>query len=266
MVVSEHQGHRERMKEKLMEIGLDKFQEHEMIEVLLFFGIPYKDTNILAHKLIKKFGSFAGVLDASIEELVSESGMTKNAALLINTLPQFFREYKKSRINRKKPIMHIDDILPLLDANFHLRDMEVLNVICLNAAQRIVAVVETGVAEVSSVLLSPRAILDIAMRYKAVNIIIAHNHPSGTIQPSDTDIALTIELKHMLKSIDVELVDHIIITDDDAYSFFLNSEIKAITGCKIKPYIMSEKEQTNIPHRRVVNIIKKDDGSFERFL
>lgn len=263
-MVVEHQGHRERMKEKLLNIGLDKFGEHEIVELLLFFGIPCKDTNLIAHNLIKKFGSLAGVLDATIEDLFAVKGMTKNAAILLNLLPQLFREYKKSKFEKKKPIVNIDDILPLIDANLQQRDMESLYVICLNAKQRITAVVETGVADLSSVLLSPRAVIDIALRYKAVNLIIAHNHPSGVVQPSDSDIALTIELKHMLKSVDVDLVDHIIVSEDKAYSFFLSSEIRGVYGCAIKPYDMRKVEHNQMPEGKVVQIVRRDDGSFER--
>lgn len=264
MSENEHLGHRERMKTKLLQIGLDKFQEHEMLEILLFFGIPYKDTNIIAHKLLRKFGSLAGVLDASVEDLLQINGMTKNAAILLHSMPSFFREYKKSKTNTKRPIINIEDILPLLEANLQYREMECLYVICLNASQRIIAVLETGVAELSSVLLSPRAIVDIALRYKAVNIIIAHNHPSGNALPSDSDIALTIDLKHMLKGIDVELVDHIIIAENKAYSFYLRSEITSTDKCKLKPYDMSKKEHIQLPESKVVNIRKNEDGSFER--
>lgn len=260
---NEHLGHRERMKNKLMKIGLENFQEHEMLEILLFFGIPYKDTNIIAHKLINKFGSFSGVLDASVEDLAEITGMTKNAAILLHSLPSYFREYKKSKINSKNPIINIDDILPLLEANLQYREMETLYVICLNAGQRIIAMLETGVAELSSVLISPRAIVDIALRYKAVNVIIAHNHPSGNVLPSDSDISLTIDLKNMLKGIDVELVDHIIIVDDKAYSFFLRSEIKASDKCRIKPYNMNIKDHIKLPETKIINVKKKEDGRFE---
>lgn len=264
MSSSHHMGHRERVKKKLMEIGLDKFHDHEILEFLLFFGIPYKDTNVIAHNLIKKYGSLADVLDASVEDLSEVSGMTKNAALLLNTLPQVFREYKKSKLDSKKPIINIDDILPLLEANLEFRETESLVVICLNARQRITAVVETGVPEINSVLLSPRSIVDIALRYKAVNLIIAHNHPSGNVMPSESDIAMTIDIKHMLKSIDIELVDHIIIANNKAYSFYMKSEIRENENCKIKPYDMSNTDHKPLPKSTVVNVVKKSNGNFER--
>lgn len=264
MRVQEHRGHRERMKEKLLQTGLEKFPEHEMLELLLYFGIPFKDTNIIAHNLLKKFGSFSSVLEASVEDLMTVKGMTKNAAILLHFLPDFFREYRKNKINQKKPIVNVDDILPLIEANLHFREMESFYVICLNANQRIIAIVETGVAELSSVLLSPRAIMDIALRYKAVNIIIAHNHPSGNVLPSDSDIALTIDIKHMLKGIDVELVDHIIVSDDKAYSFYLSGEITHKEGCAIKPYKMKTKGHKQMPQTQVVHVRRREDGSFER--
>lgn len=264
MSKGEHTGHRERMKQKLMQIGLENFQEHEMLEILLFFGIPYKDTNIMAHKLINKFGSFAGVLDASVEDLTEIKGMTKNAAILLHILPSFFREYKKSKTCAKNPIIDIDDILPLLEANLQYREMETFFVICLNAKQRIIAIVETGIAELSSVLISSRAVVEIALRYKATSIIVAHNHPSGHVFPSDSDISLTVELKHMLKSIDVELVDHIIIADDFAYSFFLRSEIIESNRSRLKPYPMKNTEHTDTLESKVINVKRNQDGTFER--
>lgn len=263
-MIVEHQGHRERVKEKILNIGLDKFAEHEVIELLLFFGIPYKDTNLIAHNLMQKFGNLSSILDASVEDLFEVKGMTKNAAILLNLIPQLFREYKKCKCEKRNPILNIDDILPLIEANLQYRDMESLYVICMNAKQRIAAVVETGVADLSSVLLSPRSIMDIALRYKAVNLIIAHNHPSGIVYPSDSDIALTIELKHMLRGIDIELVDHIIIAEDKAYSFFLKGEIRGVNGCAIKPYDMRKTEHNQMPENKVVQIVRKGDGSFER--
>ncbi len=264
MTKHEHSGHRERMKNKLMQIGLENFQEHEMLEILLFFGIPYKNTNIIAHTLIKKFGSISAVLDASIEDLVDIKGMTKNAAILLHMLPSYFREYKKSKTGVNNPIISIDDILPLLEANLQYREMETFFVICLNAQQRIISIVETGVAELSSVLISSRAVVEIALRCKATNLIIAHNHPSGHALPSDSDISLTVELKHMLKSIDVNLVDHLIIAGDTAYSFFLRSEIRESDKCRLKPYSMNKTQPQSSPEYSVLNVRKKADGTFER--
>lgn len=263
MKSKEHFGHRERVKNKYLQIGIEKFHEHEIVELLLFFGIPFKDTNEIAHKLIRKFGNLAGVLDASVEDLCSISGMTKNAAVLLNLMPQLFREYKKCKVDKKKPIINVEDILPILEANLQCREMETLYVICINASQRISAIVETGVAELSSVLFSPRTIVDIALKYKAVNLIISHNHPSGRVYPSESDIALTVDLKHMLKSIDVELIDHIILTDDNAYSFFLKNEIQPYNDSNVKPYRMSKKNHDEMPKSSVINVRKKEDGSFE---
>lgn len=263
---SNHLGHRERVKKKLLEIGLDKFHEHEILEFLLFFGIPYKNTNIIAHNLIKKFGSFADVLEALVEDLIQIPGMTRNAAILLHTLPQVFREYRKSKLDTKNPIINIDDILPLLEANLQFRDMESLVVVCLNARQRITAVVEMGISEINSILLSPRSIVDIALRYKAVNLIIAHNHPSGNAIPSESDIAMTIDIKHMLKCIDVELVDHIIIADNKAYSFYLKREIRESKACNIKPYHMSNQTPKSLPRSTVVKVVKKEDGTFQRLV
>lgn len=263
-MTSVHEGHRERMKNKLLQMGLEKLEEHEKIEILLFNVIPMKDTNLLAHKLMEKFGNLAGIFDASMEDLYDIPGMTKNAAILLSSMPGYFREYKKSKVEKNSPIINIDDILPLLEANLQYRDLECLYVICLDANQRITATVETGISEITSVKFSTRAIADIALRYKAVNIILAHNHPSGNANPSDEDIALTIDLLHMLKSIDVELVDHIIISNNSAYSFFLQSEIREIHGCNILPYRMTNKKLNQLPKSKMVNIIKKDDGKFQR--
>ena len=259
-----HQGHRDRMRKKFLELGLDKLEEHEMVEILLYNCIPYKDTNEIAHLLIEKFGNLAGILDASVEDLFDVKGMTKNAAILLSSMPDFFREYKKSKLEKNNPILNIDDILPLLEANLQYRDLECLFVICLDANQRITATVETGVSELTSVKFSTRAIADIALRYKAVNIIIAHNHPTGSAKPSEEDIALTIDLLHMFQSIGVELVDHIIIANHCAYSFFLKDEIREIENCKIIPYKMANEALDALPKAKVVKTIKQEDGTFQR--
>ncbi|HKL73296.1 MAG TPA: JAB domain-containing protein [Clostridia bacterium] len=222
-----HQGHRERVKQSVFENGLELMQPHQVLEYLLFFAIPYKDTNVLAHQLIARFGSLDGVFDANVNDLVKIKGITKNAALLLHTLPEVFSLYQRNK-NSPKKVLNVNNIIPYLRSLVSLKNNEYLYIICLDAKNGIIYTEQLASGN-SSVSLSSKEIVKIAMLHQAKSVILCHNHPSDIVLPSDADINSTASIRQTLATLDIKLLDHIIIGKDTAYSFFLKSVLSEKT-------------------------------------
>ncbi len=239
--VSSPVGHRERMRKLVREKGLDALAPHQVIEFLLFTAIPRKDTKQIAYALLNKFGSMEGILNAAEQELKSVSGMTENAVVLIKYLPDFFNYYQKLRF-KERPVLSPQDILPYLLTLFDKETEEVLYLICLDIKQRLIHSDLIAEGNSISVQSSAKKIVETAMRHRAKRVIIAHNHPSEILSPSEEDIKSTFALNSLLDSLDIKLLDHIIIGNRSAYSFYLKSRL--IDGgipAETYPFIKIEK-------------------------
>jgi DNA repair protein RadC len=219
-----HQGHRERVKKSVFENGFESMQSHQVLEYLLFFVVPYKDTNVIAHDLIERFGSFDRVLDASVNDLAKIKGMTKNAALFLHSLPETFSFYARKK-NAPKQILNVNNVIPYLRSLVSLKTKEHLYIICLDSKNAIIHTEQLASGN-SSVFLSAKEIVNIAMLHQAKSVILCHNHPSDIVLPSDADINSTASIRHTLSVLDIKLLDHIIIGENTAYSFFLKSVLK----------------------------------------
>lgn len=205
-----HQGHRERLKNRFKEEGLDGFEDHQILELLLFFGIPRRDTNELAHALIHKYGSLSGVLEADPKDLASLPGMGDNSALLLSLIPSLTRVYQKDRWG-EKPILDStakagEYIMSLLSG----RTYEVFYVLCLDSQNKLTypALVHEGTLD--QVPVYPRLVVETVLRHKANSVILAHNHPGGNPNPSSQDIQITQKIRTALEAISVSVLDHII--------------------------------------------------------
>lgn len=204
------EGHRERMRQRFFDEGIDHFKPHEVLEVLLYFAVPRRDTNELAHRLIEHFGSFHGVLDASRESLV-KFGLTDNIAATIKLIPAFSNYYLQSRANGTKTFNDCTSIGNYAVNKIGERTTEVFGVLCLTAQRKFInfEIIEEGT--VNSTTVSPRKVAECALRNNAAKVVIVHNHPGGALMPSADDKQLTKSLSVMLNSIGVGLIDHIIV-------------------------------------------------------
>lgn len=214
-----HDGHRQRMRERIMSGDLEKLQPHEVLEYLLFSFIPRKDTNGIAHELIKEFGSFYGVLNADPVRLSKVSGMTQNAALFLSNLPAVFRVYMHSKSESKIKLNGRGEIREYMrDMCWALTEERVFAAI-LDPHDNIVAHKEFDRGTGDSVSVKVRNIVDFALGKKYCKLVLAHNHPSGVVEPSANDVAVTKELHYTLKTLDIELLDHYIFCDEKYFSF-----------------------------------------------
>ena len=214
---NEHSGHRERMRERFLQSRFDGFEEHQILEMILYYVYPRNDTNPLAHRLLDAFGSISAVLDAPVDALVN-AGLTKNAATFLVMLPDISRVYLSDRNNNKSKIINFDKLGEFFISKFIGRAEEAMILLLADAKGKEIycGVVSKGSLHASEAPI--RKIIDLAMRYNAATAVIAHNHPSGVALPSRNDIAATSAIAKALNLIGVMLVDHIIVSDDDFVS------------------------------------------------
>lgn len=223
-----HEGHRERMRQRVIDNGIDSLQPHEVLEYLLFYAVPRKDTNELAHTLIESFGSLSAVFSADYETLLQTKNMTANAAHLLSSVPQILRYYQRDLQSAKKKVISRHDCLEHLRSFFMGAKEEKVYLLCLDADNNIIKTQLMAKGQPAQVALEPRSMVAEAMKQKAVGIIIAHNHPSGKAVPSTADIEITKSIAVALELINVKLYDHFIFTDTTHFSFYENGLVDLI--------------------------------------
>ena len=205
-------GHRERVRRRYIENGLESFREdYEVLELLLFYAIPYRDTKQLAKNLIAYFGSFHAVMDASAEEL-REAGLTENAATFLKLMPDIQSRYEQSKTRELTQIRSTADAGLACCGMFRNQLEESVRMLCLDAAGKIVKRAELSKGDVNAVHFPVRKIVEAAISSKAVSVILAHNHPGGTLSPSREDLEATEAVKAALEPIGVRLLDHLIVS------------------------------------------------------
>lgn len=216
--MSVHDGHRERLKKRLLEQGLNAFDDHNVLELLLFFSMPRKDTNPLAHALIEHFGSLEAVLEAPTDELLKLGGIGENTAALIKLIPEISRRYAINK-NRFDGILNSTEVAgSYLSARYQFERDEVVYVVCLDAKLRVLCFKELFRGDVNSTEVSVRKIAELALAKNASSVIISHNHTSGIALPSREDEITTRRIKTALESMGIALTDHIIVAGDDFVS------------------------------------------------
>lgn len=222
-----HDGHRQRMRKRFLEYGIENFDDHNVLEMLLFYSNYRGDTNPIAHELIDHFGSFAAVFDAPIEELKTVKGVGENAALLIKLIPQVAKRYSISKDSYNNILSDSESAGKYLLPRFFAECEEVVYLVCLDAKCKVQKCQLLCRGGMDSANVDIRKIVEIALAYKSGRIIIAHNHPGGIALPSREDIETTRRLKNALKGVNIILADHIVVANDDfvsmADSGYLNS-------------------------------------------
>ena len=222
----DNQGHRERIKEKFLKNGIDGFAEYEILELLLTYCIPRKDTKPIAKELLNKFKSLDNIFKADFDKLSAIDGLGKNSIVflkLIGDLPSII--YKDELKNKKLvdketlKISNKDILLKYLRNKIGYEEIEKFYVIYLSSSNEVIEFEEnsTGTLDRSSVY--PREIYKRVISLNAKSIILAHNHPSDNITPSKSDIELTNEIAKGLKNFGALLIEHIIITKNSYFSF-----------------------------------------------
>lgn len=216
--MSVHDGHRERMKNKLLEAGLDAFDDHNVLELLLFYSMPRKDTNPLAHELLNHFGSLEAVFEAPADELQKISGIGENTVALIKLIPEVCRRYAIDKNRSDNVLDSAEKAGKFLIPRYLFERDEVVYIICLDAKCKVLCCKELFRGVANSAEISIRKIAELALAKSAASVIISHNHTSGIALPSYEDEVTTKRIKSALSSMGITLSDHIVVADDDFIS------------------------------------------------
>ena len=211
-------GHRRRVKDRFLAEGLDHFDEAHVLELLLFYAIPQKDTKPIAKSLMARFGSFPLVMEASIDELKKVEGIGENAAAFLKLVAETGKYYQVKKESDTKILSSPDAFGKFFVPRFRNLRNETVMMICLDAKCKLLCCHELGQGSVNSANISTRRIAEVARGVNATSVGLAHNHPSGLAIPSNDDINTTRHIAQVLAAVDVVLADHIVVADDDYVS------------------------------------------------
>ena len=215
---SVHKGHRERLKARFLETGLDSFTDVQALELLLFYAIPQKDTNPIAHALLDRFGSLSQVLDAPLEALKKVPGISNHSASLLRLVTELARFYQVDSAQRTEVLTSLDACGRYLVPRFFGRKVETVFLLCLDAKCKVLCCREIGEGSVNAASISVRKVVEAALSANATSVVLAHNHPSGVALPSADDVQTTRRIAAALSAVEVKLIDHIVVAEGDFIS------------------------------------------------
>ena len=212
-----HDGHRDRLRKKYRDKGLDYFEDHEILEMLLYYAVPRRDTNPLAHDLLDHFGSLSGLMDANYSAL-KKFGLSDNVATFIKFIPDITRVYLEDKKKVRSQHVYPETFCSYFRNKFVGRTKETLYALLLDMEYRVLycGILSTG--SISSTDVPVKTLVEWCLLYDAQNVVISHNHPHTISMPSPADLETTKSLRTALASINVALVDHIIVSDTEETS------------------------------------------------
>ncbi|MDR1927919.1 MAG: DNA repair protein RadC [Oscillospiraceae bacterium] len=213
-----HEDHRRRVRERFLAGGLQSFPPHNVLELLLFFSIPRKDTNETAHLLLERFGSLVGVLEASYDELRKVEGVGESTATLICLTVQVARRYLIERVQEKVTFEGPSALHAYTLSQFVGQHHETALLLCLDNAGRLLHCAPVSLGTKHMVSLDNRTLLETAFRHNATKVVLAHNHPNGVAAPSRNDVIRTQSAVRLFREVKIQLLDHLIIAGDDCFS------------------------------------------------
>lgn len=216
--MSIHDGHRQRLKKRYINEGLYNFDEIQVLELILFYCIPRQDTNPIAHRLLDRFGSLSQVLEASPEELMKVQGIGESAAIFLSMFVSVGRYYRINRYGGEVILNTIEKCGEYITPFFEGRRNETVFLLCLDAKCKVLCCREVGEGSVNSAAVPIRRIVEMALGANATSVVLAHNHPSGIALPSAEDVHTTQRLAAALEAVEIQLVDHIVVADEDYVS------------------------------------------------
>lgn len=222
------EGHRERMRGRFLRHGLDNFDDHNVLELLLFFAIPRRDTNALAHRLIERFGSLSGVFEAEPQALMTVAGVGEKTAALLHLVPEAARRYLMDKTEPGLILATSEAVGEYFLPRFLNCREERVYMACLDAKLKVIHCrdLSTGSSTVSA-RFDVRTVVQSALLQNASAVVLAHNHTSGIALPSPEDETATRQVQQALELVGVTLVDHIIVAGDDFVSLADNGLLRS---------------------------------------
>ena len=220
-----HIGHRKRLRDKFRTGGLDAFLDHEVLEFMLTYAVPRKDTKPLAWELIKRFGSVSNTLDAKQEELKDIPGAGEETITFLSLVRALIRRYFLDEVKQKDIIKCPEDVVQYCRASLEGEKDEIFEVIYLTTKNTVITSERVFIGTIDRAAVSPRKVMENALKARAAGLIFVHNHPSGNPSPSKEDIYITDELFKAAKTLGLAVHDHIIVGKNNYYSFRANNLI-----------------------------------------
>ncbi len=222
-----HSGHRHRIRTKYLTSEFQDFNQHEILELLLFYGIPRKDTNETAHKLIDEFGSVSAVMDAPVEKL-RKFGLPENAAIFLHMLPQLGEMYLNDKNYNFKKIYTVAELKKKIMISLlkNHQSAVILFLFDTIGTELFSGSVQNSYIDDSDELIGK--IVGIAMKYNAVTAVVAHNNQYGVLYPSPVVINMTQKLKSALQAVSIRLTNHYIVSDGNIFSMAESEDFRNI--------------------------------------
>ena len=212
-----HSGHRQRMLKRYLEHGIGSFEEHEILEIFLFTAYSRRNTNDISHHLIDKFGSLDGVLNADYDDLVQIKDVGTTAAALISFMKDFAKMYGNKDLSGIK-LADSESMRSYFYDLLRYCTEEEAHAAFLDQTMNLISELEVSDGSSRNVEFDLRTIVTRAIKTQCSNIVLAHSHPGGVLLPSSADIAVTRRIYSSLKNIGIDLIDHIIISEEGSYS------------------------------------------------
>lgn len=221
METPDYLGHRERLRKRFLNDGGKSMPDYELLELLLMVAIPRRDVKPVAKELIKKFGNFAGVINAPVENLVSIDGIKENSATVLKIVKEAALRMSWQVLQDEKEIVisGFDAMVDYCRSAMAYQEVEEFRILFLNSKFKLIGEEVQQRGTVDQVAVHPREVIKSAMVKGATAIILAHNHPSGSTNPSKADIDITKKIKEAAEAVDIQLIDHIIISKTNYFSF-----------------------------------------------
>ena len=232
-----HEEHRTRIRKKYYNAyregsGLGSFEDHEALEMLLFYAIPRQNTNDTGHYLMYTFGSLGGILDAHVDDLTKVPGVGEASAMLISMIKPLYEKACLGKPQIKQRIASIQEAGEYCVNVLKGKRVEHLYVICLDSSFRVTFEGHIQKGAIESIPIYPRQIAEVCIRHNASYVILAHNHPGGRMKPSNTDISTTKKIINALTPIGIKVMDNFIIADGKYYSFYENLNLEEDTAAE----------------------------------
>ncbi len=226
-------GHRQRMRDRFMEYGLSAFTDEEILEMLFSFGTPRQDCKERARETQRHFGSLAAALEASPEELQQVRGVGPNNIFALKFIHEVARKFLRTRLRGRTYIRAACDLVDYLSHAFSMHDREVFSVIFLDTRNGIIEVEPMFHGTLSSSVVYTREVMKRALELNAAALVFAHNHPSGFVEPSADDRAITRKLYLAARVLDINVLDHIIIGRQGEFFSFADQGIMEEIRCSV---------------------------------
>lgn len=233
-----HKGHRQRLKDRVREGGLKALKEHEILELLLTYTIPQKDTNELAHQLLNSYGNINAVLSADYLDLLKHKGVGEETALFFHVLDDFYSLYRKNMDSETQTFLRTtQDCVHYFRTHHSIGNKEVMYLVCLNSMSKFVKEIELKGHNDIEISFNIKDIVSKLMDSNIVNVIMYHTHPSGSTNPSRADLEATQDILNACAMLKINLCDHIILNEFDHYSMGTHGELYELYNnfCKVQP-------------------------------